>query len=45
MKTKKFVIAMAIFGGALFMASAATQYNLDVQETAQIKKGPRKIIR
>jgi len=26
MKTKKVVIAMAIFGGALFMASAATQY-------------------
>ncbi|WP_396601106.1 hypothetical protein [Algibacter sp. R77976] len=38
MKTKKFLIAIAIFGGALFMASAATQYNLDAEQTAKIEK-------
>lgn len=38
MKTKKFVIAMAIFGGALFMASAATQYNVDAEQTAKVRK-------
>ncbi|WP_298238297.1 hypothetical protein [uncultured Algibacter sp.] len=38
MKTKKYVIAIAIFGGMLFLASAANQYNLDAQETAKIDK-------
>lgn len=38
MKTKKYVIAIAIFGGALFMASAATQYNLDAEQTAKIER-------
>lgn len=42
MKTKKYVIALAIFGGMLFLAQAATQYNLDAQETA-IKKKKREI--
>jgi len=45
MKTKKVVIAMAIFGGALFMASAATQYNLDADHTAKIEKKVRKLIK
>lgn len=44
MKTKKYVIAIAIFGGMLFLAQAATQYNLDGAETAQIDKRPREII-
>jgi len=43
MKTKKYLIAMAIFGGMLFLASAATQYNLDVQDTAKIEKKKREI--
>jgi hypothetical protein len=42
MKTKKYVIALAIFGGMLFLAQSATTYNLDAQETA-IKKGPFKV--
>ncbi|MDB2463103.1 hypothetical protein N9W61_03285 [Algibacter sp.] len=40
MKTKKYLIAVAIFGGVLFMASAATQYNLDAQQTAKIERKP-----
>jgi hypothetical protein len=43
MKTKKYLIAIAIFGGVLFMAQAATEFNLDAEQTAQIKKGKRKI--
>lgn len=34
MKTKKYVIALAIFGGMLFLAQAATQYSQDAQQTA-----------
>ncbi|WP_298342793.1 hypothetical protein [uncultured Algibacter sp.] len=45
MKTKKYLIAIAIFGGVLFMAQAANQYNIDAEQTAQIKKKPRPIIR
>lgn len=43
MKTKKYLIAIAIFGGMLFMASAANQYNLDAEQTAKIEKKKRKI--
>jgi hypothetical protein len=43
MKTKKYVIAMAIFGGMLFLANAANQYNLDGETTAKIEKKPREI--
>ena len=38
MKTKKYVIAIAIFGGMLFLASAATQYNQDGTQTAKIER-------
>ena len=38
MKTKKYVIAIAIFGGMLFMAQAADVYNQDGQQTAKIEK-------
>ncbi len=34
MKTKKYVIAIAIFGGMLFLANAANEYNLDAEQTA-----------
>ncbi len=38
MKTKKYLIAIAIFGGMLFLAQAATQYNLNEQQTAFIER-------
>lgn len=38
MKTKKYVIAIAILGGMLFLAQTATQYNLDEATTAKIDK-------
>jgi hypothetical protein len=42
MKTKKYVIALAILGGMLFSTYAATEINQDGQETA-IKRGPFKV--
>jgi hypothetical protein len=42
MKTKKYVIAIAIFGGMLFLAQAANQYNLDAPETAVEKNKIKK---
>ena len=44
MKTKKYLIAMAIFGGVMFMAQAANQYNLDAEQTAKIEKKKREIV-
>ncbi len=38
MKTKKYLIAIAIFGGMLFTAYAANMINLDEQQTAKIEK-------
>ena len=38
MKTKKYILAIAIFGGVLFLAQAANQYNLDAEQTAKIEK-------
>jgi hypothetical protein len=43
MKTKKYVIALAIFGGVLFLANAANQYNLDGQTVAKIERKPRPV--
>ncbi len=43
MKTKKYLIAMAIFGGMLFLASAANTYEVEGQQTAKIDKKPIKI--
>ena len=45
MKTKKYMIAIAIFGGMLFTASAANMINLDEQQTAKIDKTKVKIPR
>ncbi len=45
MKTKKYLIAFAIFGGMLFMAQAANQYNLDGQQTAKVDKTKIKVPR
>lgn len=41
MKTKKYLIAFAIFGGMLFMAQAADAFNQDGQQTAKIEKKAR----
>lgn len=38
MKTKKYLIALAIFGGALFTAQATDLIDLNGQTTTQIDK-------
>lgn len=43
MKTKKYLIAMAIFGGMLFTAYAANAINLDGQQTAKVDKDSIKV--
>ena len=43
MKTKKYVIALAIFGGMLFLAQAANTYNVDAQQTAKVDKRKVKV--
>ncbi len=43
MKTKKFLIAIAIFGGVLFTAQATNLIDLDGQTTTQVDKGKHKI--
>lgn len=46
MKTKKYVLAIAIFGGVLFTAQAFDKIiNLDDQQTTQIDKPGLKIIK
>ncbi|WP_205334723.1 hypothetical protein [Gelidibacter japonicus] len=43
MKTKKYMIALAIFGGALFTAQATNFIDLDGQTTTQIERASIKI--
>lgn len=43
MKTKKYLIAIAIFGGMLFTAYAANAYNFDGQQSAKIEKSKIRI--
>jgi len=43
MKTKKYVIALAIFGGMLFTAYAANAINQDGNQTAKVEKARVKI--
>ena len=38
MKTKKFLLVIAIFGGVLFTAQAANLINLDDQVTTEIDR-------
>tara|TARA_R110002033_G_scaffold13336_2_gene39825 strand:+ start:8658 stop:8801 length:144 start_codon:yes stop_codon:yes gene_type:complete len=38
MKTKKYVIALAIFGGMLFAAYAANTMNQDGNQTAKVER-------
>ncbi len=43
MKTKKYLIAIAIFGGMLFTAYAANAINQDGNQTAKVEKARVKI--
>ena len=43
MKTKKYVIALAIFGGMLFLAQAANSINQDEQQTAKVERAAIKV--
>lgn len=43
MKTKKYLIALAIFGGMLFTAYAAHAINQDGNQTAKVEKARVKI--
>ena len=43
MKTKKYVIALAIFGGMLFTAYAANTMNQDGNQTAKIERSQIKV--
>jgi len=43
MKTKKYVIALAIFGGMLFTAYAANAINHDASQTAKVEKAAIKV--
>jgi len=43
MKTKKYLIAIAIFGGVLFTAQATNLIDLDGQTTTQVEKSTIKI--
>ncbi|WP_274475468.1 hypothetical protein [Mangrovimonas aestuarii] len=43
MKTKKYLIAFAIFGGMLFTAQATNIIDLDGQQTTQIEKSKIKV--
>jgi hypothetical protein len=45
MKTKKYIIALAIFGGALFTAQASNLIDLHGQTTSQIERASIKIPR
>jgi len=43
MKTKKFLLAIAIFGGVLFTAQAANLIDLNEQTTTEVEKKKIKI--
>ncbi len=44
MKTKKLILAIAIFGGMLFTVEATNIIDLDGQTTTEIRKGKRKLV-
>lgn len=43
MKTKKYLIAIALLGGMLFLAQAADSFNTNGEQTAKIDKRKVKI--
>lgn len=44
MKTKKYVIALAVFGGVLFTTQATNLIDLDGQHTTQVDGRDRKSV-
>lgn len=44
MKTKRLILAIAIFGGVLFTVEATNIIDLDGQTTTEIRKGKRKLV-
>jgi hypothetical protein len=44
MKSKKLILAIAIFGGMLFTVQATNVIDLDGQAQTELKKGKRKLI-
>lgn len=38
MRTKKYILAIAIFGGVLFTAQATNVFDLDEQQTTEVDK-------
>ncbi|MFT4610836.1 MAG: hypothetical protein ACJA1H_000525 [Glaciecola sp.] len=44
MKNKKYLLAIAIFGGMLFTAQATDLINLDGQTKTEIEKKKRKLV-
>jgi hypothetical protein len=44
MKTKKYLIAIAIFGGMLFTAYAANTINQNDQQTAKVQRSAVKCV-
>jgi hypothetical protein len=44
MKSKKLILAIAIFGGMLFTVQATNVIDLDGQTKTELKKGKRKLI-
>lgn len=45
MRTKKYVLAIAIFGGMLFTAHATDLINLDGQVKTELEKKKRKLVK
>lgn len=43
MKTKKYLIALALFGGMLFLAQAADTFNQDGEQTAKVERSKIKV--
>ena len=43
MKTKKYLVAIAIIGGMLFALQAVNTYDLDGKEIAKVEKKARKL--
>ena len=44
MKSKKLILAIAIFGGMLFTVQATNVIDLDGQTKTELKKGKRKLV-
>ena len=45
MKSKKLILAIAIFGGMLFTVEASNIIDFNEEANLEIKKGPRKLVK